>query len=160
MRLLYVFLLVLFVPAALEAAIVCGTFDGKFTCKAGPGATPRGKNAGPAIDTVPPADLPESSPAPSDPGGTTGNPGQWDATGTPAPSGTQCGRGMIGTPPNCQCPPNSELLGGNCVRYTAVCTALAANVNPAPCKSAEEKLACKMRDDGLKDCCCLTYSKF
>jgi hypothetical protein len=26
-------------------------------------------------------------------------------------------------------------------------------------EGAEEKLACKMRQDGLKDCCCLLYDK-
>jgi hypothetical protein len=71
-----------------------------------------------------------------------------------------CQHGMVGTPPNCHCPRNSELLGGNCVHYTATCsTALAADAVPQPCQGAEEKLACKMRQDGLKDCCCLTYDK-
>jgi hypothetical protein len=71
-----------------------------------------------------------------------------------------CQHGMVGTPPNCHCPRNSELLGGNCVHYTATCsTALAADSVPQPCQGAEEKLACKMRQDGLKDCCCLTYDK-
>ena len=37
----------------------------------------------------------------------------------PPPDGTACQGGMVGTPPNCSCPPSSELLGGNCVRYTA-----------------------------------------
>jgi hypothetical protein len=71
-----------------------------------------------------------------------------------------CQHGMVGTPPNCHCPRNSELLGGNCVHYSATCTtALAADAIPQPCQGAEEKLACKMRQDGLKDCCCLTYDK-
>jgi hypothetical protein len=71
-----------------------------------------------------------------------------------------CQHGMVGTPPNCHCPRNSELLGGNCVHYSATCsTALAADAVPQPCQGAEEKLACKMRQDGLKDCCCLTYDK-
>jgi hypothetical protein len=74
---------------------------------------------------------------------------------------TACQHGMVGTAPNnCHCPKNSELLGGNCVHYTATCrSGLAANVNPEPCPGAEEKLACKIRSDGLKDCCCLTYDK-
>jgi hypothetical protein len=74
---------------------------------------------------------------------------------------TTCLHGMVGTPPNnCHCPKNSELLGGNCVHYTATCrSGLAADVNPEPCPGAEEKLACKIRSDGLKDCCCLTYDK-
>ncbi len=80
--------------------------------------------------------------------------------GAPA-AGQPCPHGMVGTPPNdCHCPKNSELLGGNCVHYTATCRrGLTADVNPEPCPGAEEKLACKIRPDGLKDCCCLTYDK-
>jgi hypothetical protein len=72
-----------------------------------------------------------------------------------------CEHGMVGTPPKCHCPPNSELLGGNCVHYTAtMCQKeLPVNVNPEPCQDLEAKLSCKMRQDGLKDCCCLTYDK-
>jgi hypothetical protein len=72
-----------------------------------------------------------------------------------------CKGGMVGTPPNCHCPKNSELLGGNCVHYTAtMCqNELPVNVNPNPCEDLEAKLSCKMRQDGLKDCCCLTYDK-
>lgn len=71
-----------------------------------------------------------------------------------------CEHGMVGTPPGCHCPKNSELLGGNCVHYTATCSnGLAADFTPQPCAGADEKLACKMRQDGLKDCCCLTYDK-
>jgi hypothetical protein len=71
-----------------------------------------------------------------------------------------CQHGMVGTAPDCHCPKNSELLGGNCVHYTATCrSGLAADVNPEPCPGADEKLACKVRQDGLKDCCCLTYDK-
>jgi hypothetical protein len=72
-----------------------------------------------------------------------------------------CQHGMVGTPPSCHCPKNSELLGGNCVHYTTTAcqTELPANVNPEPCQAADEKLACKPRQDGLKDCCCLTYDK-
>ena len=36
---------------------------------------------------------------------------------------------------------------------------LPVNVNPEPCQDVEAKLSCKMRQDGLKDCCCLTYDK-
>jgi hypothetical protein len=71
-----------------------------------------------------------------------------------------CEHGMVGTPPSCHCPKNSELLGGTCVHYTATCSnGLAADALPQACAAAEEKLACKMRQDGLKDCCCLTYDK-
>ena len=73
---------------------------------------------------------------------------------------TGCGRGMVGTPPNCHCPKNSELLGGNCVHYTATCSnGLAADAPPQACAAPDERLACKMRQDGLKDCCCLLYDK-
>lgn len=77
-------------------------------------------------------------------------------------AGGACQNGMIGTLPNCRCPPSSELLGGNCVRYTvsACSNSLAADALPQACRGVEEKLSCKLRDDGLKDCCCVTYDKF
>ena len=55
---------------------------------------------------------------------------------------TGCQHGMVGTPPNCHCPKNSELLGGNCVHYTAtMCQSeLPVNVNPEPCQDVEAKL--------------------
>ena len=58
-------------------------------------------------------------------------------------------------------PEEFKLLGGNCVHYTAtMCqNELPVNVNPEPCQDVEAKLSCKMRQDGLKDCCCLTYDK-
>jgi hypothetical protein len=136
------------------AVLACGMFDGKFQCKAAPGGGPHGKNA----DTGGSTETPQSSPE-----GVTGGQGTTETNTGQTPDGTTaCQHGMVGTPPNdCRCPPNSELLGGNCVHYTATCSnGLAANVNPQPCQGAEEKLACKMRDDGLKDCCCLTYDKF
>lgn len=84
-------------------------------------------------------------------------PGASTAAAAPA---SACEHGMQGTPPNCHCPPSSELLGGNCVHYTATCkTALAANAAPEACPKDDQKLACKTRSDGLKDCCCLTYDK-
>jgi hypothetical protein len=81
--------------------------------------------------------------------------------GTAEAATSACQHGMVGAPPNCHCPRNSELLGGNCVHYTAtMCqNELPVNVNPAPCQDLEAKLSCKMRQDGLKDCCCLTYDK-
>jgi hypothetical protein len=74
---------------------------------------------------------------------------------------TACQHGMVGTPPNnCHCPTNSELLGGNCVHYSATChSGLAPDAIPQACPGADEKLACKTRQDGLKNCCCLTYDK-
>ena len=55
-----------------------------------------------------------------------------------------------------------DCLGGNCVRYTAsTCSnGLTADAMPQACGGIEEKLSCKLRDDGLKDCCCITYDKF
>jgi hypothetical protein len=87
--------------------------------------------------------------------------GYCEPLGTPAAANAACQHGMLGTPPNnCHCPKDSELLGGNCVHYTAIChNGLAANETPQPCQGADEKLACKIRQDGLKDCCCLTYDK-
>ena len=80
--------------------------------------------------------------------------------GTAEATSTGCQHGMVGTPPNCHCPKNAELLGGNCIHYSATCrNGLAADFTPQPCEGADEKLACKMRQDGLKDCCCLTYDK-
>ena len=87
--------------------------------------------------------------------------GYCELAGTPAEADTACQHGMVGTPPNnCHCPKDSEQLGGNCVHYSATCrNGLAADFTPQPCAGADEKLACKMRQDGLKDCCCLTYDK-
>jgi hypothetical protein len=144
----------------LHVGFVCGTFDGHFTCKNDPGAVQQyGKNAGPA-PIARPDETPDSitgTPAPAAPGASGGT---WQAT-TPDATST-CQHGMVGTPPDCHCPPNSELLGGNCVHYTvsACSNGLAANDLPQACRRVEEKLACKPRDDGLKDCCCVTYDKF
>jgi hypothetical protein len=188
------------------AAFECGMFDGKFQCRAAPGAAPQGKNASPGVNSAtpeepPPAQAPTdgswqgstTAPAATDAGqGSQGggwgwgrkqetvNPGEhacppgYRVLATPGPNGyceppagtaeatsMGCQRGMVGTPPNCHCPKNSELLGGNCVHYTAtMCqNELPVNVNPNPCQDLEAKLSCKMRQDGLKDCCCLTYDK-
>jgi len=148
----------------LQAKIVCGMFDGKFGCKTAPGGAQYGKNAAPGAKTETPDESPEGITGeqnPTDPAAGPGSTGQgtWEATPDAA---TACQHGMVGTPPNCQCPKNSELLGGNCVHYTAsACSSgLASDALPQACRGAEEKLACTMRQDGLKDCCCLTYDKF
>jgi len=135
------------------AKYLCGMFDGRFTCRYDPAGGLETGTKG-AIRKTPEAGAVEQAPE----GAATGAP----ASGAPAATDTACGRGMIGTPPdNCHCPESSELLGGNCVHYAARCTnGLAAGAVPQPCAGAEEKLACKMREDGLKDCCCLTYDKF
>ena len=171
MRLVFGFVLaacVSVLPLALggdgaSAGIVCGNFDGKFTCRSDSSAAKQfGKNATPGapinqdsspdvstggLDAIPPA-------------GGGWNTEQGTAGRTQDAAG--CQHGMVGTPPNCQCPKNSELLGGNCVHYTAsACSSgLASDAMPQACRSAEEKVSCTMRQDGLKDCCCVTYDKF
>jgi hypothetical protein len=35
-----------------------------------------------------------------------------------------------------------------------------ADCLPQACSGVEEKLSCTLRQDGLKDCCCVTYDKF
>ena len=123
------------------------------------GTTPQGTQGGAAQEVVQPGEhaCPPGYrvlPAPNAHGG------YCEPPGTPEAVNAACEHGMVGTPPNCHCPKNSELLGGNCVHYTETCRiGLAADFTPQPCAGAEEKLACKMRQDGLKDCCCLTYDK-
>lgn len=145
----------------LHVGFVCGTFDGHFTCKNDPGSVQQyGKNAGPAPSVRSPDVTPDSMTGAPAPAATGGDQGTWQAT-TPDAAST-CQHGMVGTPPDCHCPKNSELLGGNCVHYTAsACSnGLASDALPQACRKVEEKLACKMRDDGLKDCCCVTYDQF
>jgi hypothetical protein len=143
----------------LEAKFLCGMFDGKFGCKNAPGVVEHGKNAIPGAPEE--TDQPEGMTGGAGQGTTAPvDTGQGASGGTPD-AATTCQHGMAGTPPdNCHCPKNSELLGGNCVHYTATCSnGLPADSLPQPCRGAEEKLACKTRQDGLKDCCCLTYDK-
>lgn len=146
----------------LEAKIVCGNFDGKFGCKSDPGAgTQFGKGATPGHKIEAPDDSPEDMTGGAEQGTTGTDTGQGTSGGTPGAADMTCQHGMVGTPPNCRCPKNSELLGGNCVHYTATCSnGLPSDSLPQPCQGVEEKLACKMRQDGSKDCCCLTYDKF
>jgi hypothetical protein len=173
MRLVCAFVLVAFLSLLAstfggdraEAGIVCGTFDGKFSCRSESKAGAQfGKNAIPGARIGTPDDSPEGVTGeqnPTDPAAGHGNTGQgtWEAT---PDATTTCQHGMTGTPPNCRCPKNSELLGGNCVHYTAsACSSgLASDALPQACRGAEEKLSCTMRQDGSKDCCCLTYDKF
>jgi hypothetical protein len=144
-----------------RVAIECGTFDGQYTCRFVRGGAQHGKNA----PVVQPATPPTPENAPGDPYAAPPAPGPWSTEANPsgaAPDPNACRGGMIGTPPNCRCPPSSELLGGNCVRYTAsACSnGLAADALPQSCRGVEEKLSCTLRNDGLKDCCCVTYDKF
>jgi hypothetical protein len=146
-----------------SAGIVCGNFGNGFTCKSDSSAGKQfGKNATPGApvgnDGRSSAEPPAGEAVP--PGGGAWGTEQGTAAGTSDP--TVCQHGMVGTPPNCKCPKNSELLGGNCVHYTAsACSSgLASDAMPQACRSAEEKVSCTMRQDGLKDCCCVTYDKF
>jgi hypothetical protein len=145
----------------LPVMMVCGVFDGKFSCKNNLGGVPHGKNAIPGVDKDTSQDSPDTA---------TGR--DWQGTMAPANTGqapsaatpdaaTACPHGMVGTPPNCRCPKSSELLGGNCVHYAAsTCSnGLASDALPQACR-VDEKLSCAMRQDGLKDCCCVTYDKF
>jgi hypothetical protein len=169
-----------------DAIFACGMFDGRFQCKATQGGAVHGKSATPGVDeTRTPAQAPEGTTGEQattgrgtpqevvEPGEHSCPPG-YRVLAAPNASGgyceppegpseatnAACEHGMVGTPPNCHCPKDSELLGGNCVHYTATCSnGLAAGFTPRPCEGADEKLACKMRQDGLKDCCCLTYDK-
>jgi hypothetical protein len=138
----------------IEAKIECGMFDGKFQCRAVSGGKQFGKSAGPGDDVEKEGTSPEAAPGGLMPGPDAGQAVPVDPNA--------CQGGMVGTPPNCQCPENSELLGGNCVRYTAsACSnGLAVDALPQACRGVEEKLSCKLREDGLKDCCCVTYNRF
>jgi len=172
MRLLCAFVLTAvlsLLPLALgadgaAAKIVCGTFDGKFGCRNESGVGAQfGKNATPGAKIGGSDDSPETGEQDAtDPAAGAGNTDQGTSGGTPGAADTTCQHGMVGTPPNCGCPKSSELLGGNCVHYTAsACSSgLASDALPQACRSAEEKLSCTMRQDGSKDCCCLTYDKF
>jgi hypothetical protein len=135
----------------LDVIMECGTFDGKFQCRPARGGKAFGKGASPGDENK------EARPEPQ-PGGVF--PGQ-AVQGAPADPNA-CQGGMVGTPPNCRCPESTEQLGGICVRYTAsTCSnGLAVNAPPEACQGVEEKVSCKLRDDGLKDCCCITYDKF
>jgi hypothetical protein len=134
-------------PLAHDAKFVCGMTDEGFKCRSEPGAIRRGKM--PSIPKTPSGE----SPAPETSGGDE------DAL-PPAPGGTGTSTQAPRTAP-ATCPANSELLGGHCIPYTQTCRkGLAANANPPPCRGTEEKQVCNYRADGLKNCCCRTYSKF
>jgi len=132
-----------FAPA--NAAFECGTFDGKFSCRNTSGGVQRGKAATPGVGETAPEPTPAPDALPSGegqlpPGGESGGSGV-----TPGPGG---------------CPPSSELLGGKCVRYSATCRQpVGADALVQACQGSEEKLVCKLRPDGMKDCCCLVYDK-
>jgi hypothetical protein len=139
----------------LDVIMECGMFDGKFQCRPSRGGPQFGKGAIPGGA----ATAPTPEPAP---GGILPGPDGGQVPQSAPVDASQCQGGMVGTPPNCKCPESSELLGGNCVHYTASsCTKeLTADALPQACANVEEKISCKLRDDGLKDCCCVSYDKF
>jgi hypothetical protein len=139
----------------LDAVMECGTFDGKFQCRPSRGGRLFGKGA------VPGDEAKEARPEPESGGVLPGTGAGQAVQGAPADP-NQCQGGMVGTPPNCRCPESTEQLGGICVRYTAsTCSnGLAVNALPEACQGVEEEISCKLREDGLKDCCCITYDKF
>jgi hypothetical protein len=139
---LYGLLAAAFLPA--HAAFECGNFDGKFTCRAGSGEAPRGKNAPPVPSQPAPESVPQAAPS-----------GEGQLPASPDGSG-----GTAVTPGPAGCAPGSELLGGKCVRYYAACRApVAASALVQSCAGTEEKLVCKPQSDGMKECCCLVYDK-
>ena len=116
-----------------------GTGEQEATAPAG--TTPQGTQGGAAQEVVQPGEHAcppgyQVLPAPNAHGG------YCEPPGTPEAVNAACEHGMVGTPPNCHCPKNSEPLGGNCVHYTETCRiGLAADFTPQPCAGAEEKNA-------------------
>jgi hypothetical protein len=130
-----------------KAKIVCGDFGQGYTCRRESGTLRRGK-----MRQVPSSRSNEPS---SDSGGGWFGSGEDDANAVP-PAAAQQAPAVPGT-----CPVNTELLGGHCIPYTQSCNrGMAAGAAPQVGRSADEKLVCSFRSDGLKDCCCRTYSKF
>src|SRR5262245_13909947 len=95
-----------------DAVMECGVFDGKFQCRPATGGQLFGKGTSPG--TAPATASPEAAP-----GGAMPAPYGGQAPQSAPVDASQCQGGMVGTPPNCKCPESSELLGGNCVHYTA-----------------------------------------
>jgi len=115
-----------------SAGFECGTFDGKFTCRSSSEGAQFGKNASPGGAPVTNQNSAPEPPA-GGPGAIPPAGGAWttdQGTAGATPDATVCQHGMVGTPPNCQCPKNSELLGGNCVHYTA--SACSNGLAPVP----------------------------
>ena len=175
-------------PRGRRAAAIfeCGTFDGKFQCRATQGGVVHGKGAIPGVDR------PEPHRARTHRRAT--------AVGAASPNPMESS-----TPGEHSCPPGYRVLAApQCVRqllasrreasdaaehglrarhgrhaaqlpvapkiqscWAAIaCTTpprcsngLSADALPQACRKVDEKLACKMRQDGLKDCCCLLYDK-
>jgi hypothetical protein len=135
----------------LPARYICGKFETGWGCRYEPGEVDTGgKSSIPNIGVKPQE---EQAPlAPPTPGG---------VSPAPAPGAAACRGGTPGGPDNCKCPATTELLGGACVHYTARCNkGIAADAPVQACPGPAEKLACKARAGGLRDCCCLTYDKW
>ena len=136
---------------AEQAKIVCGQTPDGYRCRNESGAIRRGKMR----------KVPKSPNAANDsgPGWTLFGSDDDNADPDALPSAPATGEG--GTATAGACPPNSERLGGHCIPYTQTCNrGLDAGAPPQICQSATEKLVCDFRSDGLKDCCCRTYSQF
>lgn len=135
-----------------EAKIVCGDFGNGYTCRTESGSIRRGK-----MRKIPGSGSSGSSDSSGD--GWFGGGDDDDPDALPPPGAAGGTQAPSTTATNC--PANSELLGGHCIPYRQSCTSgLAAGAAPPVCRNAEEKLVCNFRSDGLKDCCCRTYSKF
>ncbi|MEM8573103.1 MAG: hypothetical protein AAGF48_00540 [Pseudomonadota bacterium] len=147
-----------------RAKIVCGNTPEGYRCRSEGGAIRRGK-----MPSIPDSGKPS---APTD--GTSGGPlrgggggglwgggALWGGNKNEAPaSAPATGGAASGSAGTGGCPPNSERLGGHCIAYRQTCSrGLAANAPPQACRSAQEKLVCDFRPDGLKDCCCRIYSQ-
>ncbi|ODR96916.1 hypothetical protein AUC70_14165 [Methyloceanibacter stevinii] len=144
-----------------RAKIVCGDDGTGYRCRSEGGAIRRGK-----MPDIPDSGKPS---APSDGssggglwgggGGLWGGGSLWGGNKNEAPAAAPS-TGGAGSAAAGGCPPNSEMLGGHCIPYKQTCSrGLAANAPPQSCRSAQEKLVCDFRADGLKDCCCRIYSQ-
>jgi hypothetical protein len=144
-----------------RAKIVCGDSPEGYRCRSEGGAIRRGK-----MPNIPDSGKPS---APTDGssggslwggggGGLWGGGSLWGGDKNQAPAAAPSGG--TGSATAGGCPPNSERLGGHCIPYKQTCSrGLAANAPPQSCRSAQEKLVCDFRADGLKDCCCRIYSQ-
>jgi hypothetical protein len=138
-------------PMLLEAKLVCGKFDGKFTCKrikknngnkatpapdgngAGGGGTPdagAGPNGGGAGGGAGGTETGPAEPAKPDcPEGykVLNPPSKFGPCeppgGLPNNAYTQCPPGATGTPPNCACPGQSDYgtQGNKCMHWSGAC---------------------------------------
>ncbi len=134
-----------------KAKIVCGQTPEGFRCRNEPGAIRRGKMR----------KVPKSPGAANEEGQGWSLFGSGSENADPNALPAAPGTGEGGTATAGACPPNTERLGGHCIPYTQTCNrGLEAGAPPQICRSAQEKLVCDFRSDGLKDCCCRIYSQF